>query len=166
GHEEIGEMHVNSVAAACLPVNVRCAIRRLARLQERRTRGHSGVAGTPCPGLWQTHDRPAANLDLAVFVRAAATTEPAALHRGRRFVPAAALHDAPVEDHLDAALLPEQHTQRVVELSTPLRPDEHEPLHGPSCQSSAGRWWVHGRTRSKAAEARSTVTSSKRRPTI
>src|SRR4029453_8525354 len=28
------------------------------------------------------------------------------------------------------------------------------------------RWWAHGRARSKAAEALSTVTSSKRRPTI
>src|SRR5262249_56807557 len=33
-------------------------------------------------------------------------------------------------------------------------------------QHSVGRWWAHGRARSKAAEAGSTVTSSKRRPTI
>src|SRR5262249_43767517 len=74
--------------------------------------------------------------------------------------------DAAVEDHLDAALLTEQHTQRVVKLSTALRHDEQEPLHDPSCQSSVGRWWAHGRARSKAAAARSTVTSAKRRPTI
>src|SRR5882762_6011440 len=92
-----------------------------------------------------------------------AATIPASLGR-RRSLMAPPLHDAPVEDHLDAALPPEHHAQRLVELAPPLRHDEEESLHWP--YSSTGRCRAQGRARSKAAEARSTVVSSNRRPTI
>ena len=149
-------MHEGSVVSPGRPVNVQSPRQRPCGRQRSRWACFSSLLG-------QSHDRPASDLDLGVLETTASTAIPAAFGLRGRLV-AAAFHDTPIEDHFDTPLLPEHHAQRLVELSPTLRHDEEEPLHRP--YSSTGRCWAHGRARSNAAEARSTVVSSNRRPTI
>src|SRR5258706_11271314 len=180
---------VVNVAAAIRPNTAR-ATRRSARctsaasprtstpsMSRMRDAARTRPRAAPAAELRQSHHRPATRLDLGVLARPAAPAVAAALHRVRRLV-TPALHLAPIEDDLDVLLRREHLLERVVQLPPALRDDEEESVHDVapdySCrgslraatQSTGGRCWAHGRARSKAAEARNTSTSSKRRPTI
>jgi hypothetical protein len=78
--------------------------------------------------LLQADDRPAAGVDLRLLERPRAAPEPPPLG-GRRLLALAPLHDATVEDHLDAFLVRQHGAQGVVEIPALLRDDEQEPLH-------------------------------------
>src|SRR5207245_10916753 len=83
--------------------------------------------------------------------RTSAAAVAAALGR-RRSIGAPTLHDAPAEDHCDAALLPEHHAQRLVQLSPPLRHDEEKSLHGPThARDAAGPTGARARRPPKPA---------------
>src|SRR5207302_7833832 len=93
----------------------------------------------------------AADLDLGVLEMTTAAAIATSLGRRRSFV-TPTLHHAPCADHFDAALLPEHHAQRLVQLSPPLRHDEEESLHCPTpARDAAGPTGARARRPRKPA---------------
>src|SRR2546422_538101 len=136
--------------AIATSMSARCTVAASAR---RRVRSMSNIVDGRVAGRSrrQPHHRPAADLDLGVLERTTAAAIATALGRRRNLV-APTLHDAPVEDHFDAALLPEHHAQRLVQLSPPLRHDEEKSLHGPTpARDAAGPTGARARRPPKPA---------------